>query len=238
MTISKFFTLTTLLFAAFTFGSCSNDDDDDENENGKDVVVVNHEYVDLGLPSGTLWATCNIGASKPEEYGDYFAWGETIPKETYSIDGSNYKWFDSAKNTITKYCTKSKYGVVDNKTELDPEDDAATANWGSSWRMPSLEQIVELYSIDNTSVEWTTLNGVNGMLITSNKNGNSIFLPHAGFRYDTSSDDVGVRGFYWSRSLHAEDSGPIHNQFSLNIVGWSAWGPFYGFSVRPVRAKK
>lgn len=95
-----------------------------------------HEYIDLGLPSGTLWATMNIGASSPEDYGDYFAWGETAPKDVY--DWSTYKWCNGSSNTLTKYCFNSSYGnngFVDNLTELDPEDDAATVNWGQDWRM-------------------------------------------------------------------------------------------------------
>ena len=110
--------------------SCGDDKDKDEP-----VTPDNHEYVDLGLPSGTLWATCNIGASIPEDMGDYFAWGETAPKEKYDMD--NYKWYDSSSDKLTKYCTDDKYGTVDNKTELLPEDDAAYVNWGPMWRMPT-----------------------------------------------------------------------------------------------------
>ena len=147
------------------------------------VESEEHEYVDLGLPSGTLWATCNIGANSPEEYGDYFAWGETTPKSTY--DWSTYKWCNGSSTTMTKYCTQSEYGYngfTDNLTELQSADDAATANWGSDWQMPSLAQIQELCSSSNTTTEWTQVNGVNGRKITSKSNGNSIFLPAAGWR--------------------------------------------------------
>ena len=93
-----------------------------------------HEWVDLGLPSGTLWATCNIGATSPEGYGDYFAWGETQPKQVY--DWSNYKWGNYyVQGGLSKYVTDSEYGTVDYKTELEPEDDAASVNWGPSWSM-------------------------------------------------------------------------------------------------------
>ena len=105
-----------------------------------------HEWVDLGLPSGTLWATCNVGANAPEEFGDYFAWGETAPKDYYDWD--NYKWCNGNDSTLTKYCNDSTYGYngfVDNKVELDPEDDAAYVNWGPSWRMPTLNQTQELW---------------------------------------------------------------------------------------------
>ena len=165
MTLRKIFTLTTILFAAFSFVSCSSDDDDDnKNKNDKD----NHEYVDLGLPSGTLWATCNVGASKPEEYGDYFAWGEIEPKKTYEYE--NYK-LGAQEGKVTKYCTNSYWGVVDNKLELLPEDDAATANWGSNWCMPSKDQFDELKNSDYTTIEKTTLNGIDGVKVTSKKNG-------------------------------------------------------------------
>ncbi len=168
----------------------------------------NHEYVDLGLPSGTLWAKMNIGANSPEEYGDYFAWGETQPKVEYSWD--TYEWGivddpdgDGDGLFFTKYCTSSSFGYngfTDGKTELDPEDDAATANWGSEWRTPSLDQIQEL--IDNCTIEWTTKNGVNGRLFTSNINGASLFFPAAGYRWSSGLYDTSTDGYYWSRTLY------------------------------------
>ncbi len=134
-----------------------------------------YEYVDLGLPSGLLWATCNVGAETPEETGDYFAWGETEPKEIYNW--STYKWCDGTYNSLTKYCSDSYYGkdgFVDNKTVLDPEDDAATVNWGKNWRTPTYEEYKEL--LDNCTCTWTYSYGMPGYeLIASN--GNSIFLP-------------------------------------------------------------
>ena len=113
-----------------------------------------HEYVDLGLPSGTLWATMNIGANAPGESGDYFAWGETEPKDYY--DWTTYKWCNSTSSGVIKYCTNSSdghNGFTDGKTELDPADDAAYVNWGHSWRMPTMEQIQEL--VENCSWQWT-----------------------------------------------------------------------------------
>ncbi len=156
-----------------------------------------HEYVDLGLPSGTLWAATNIGANSPEDYGDYFAWGETTTKDVYNL--STYKWYDSDYNKLTKYCIDS-HGFIDNKTELDPEDDAATANWGPEWRMPSKEQIKEL--IDNSTDVWTTRNGVRGRLVTSKINDATLFFPAAGYRWDSGYGNVGSFGSYWSRSLY------------------------------------
>ncbi len=193
-----------------------------------------HEYVDLGLPSGTLWATMNVGANSPEEYGDYFAWGETTPKDVCAW--STYKWCMGSEYTMTKYCTNSSYGYngfVDNKTELDPEDDAATANWGPEWRMPSLDQIQEL--MDNCTSQWTTRNGVNGRLFTSNINGASLFLPAAGFRWDSGLGDAGSWGSYWSRTLGSSGSRSAYRlYFNSDGVYWGNSPRYYGFSVRPV----
>ncbi|MBR5086054.1 MAG: hypothetical protein IKX31_03495, partial [Muribaculaceae bacterium] len=145
----------------------------------QDNTTVSHDCVDLGLPSGTLWATTNIGATNPEDFGDYFAWGEIMPKDVY--DWSTYMWCNGSNFALTKYNNDSSHGnngFVDNKTELDPEDDAATANWGSEWRMPSLEQIQEL--LNNCTTQWTAINGVNGRLLTSTINGETLFLPANG----------------------------------------------------------
>ena len=153
--------------------------------------------VDLGLPSGTLWADRNVGADSPEDYGDYFAWGETSTKSTYNW--STYKWCRGSYDTMTKYCTKSSYGTVDNKTVLDLEDDAAYVNMGTEWRMPTYDEQKELYS--QCTWTWTTQNGTKGYKVTG-PNGKSIFLPAAGYRYDSDLDDAGSDGWYWSASLY------------------------------------
>ena len=194
-----------------------------------------HEWVDLGLPSGTLWATCNVGASSPEEYGSYFAWGETEPKDVYSW--ITYKWCNGSYNTMTKYCASSDYGTVDNKTELDPEDDAAYVNWGSSWRMPTLEQQQEL--IDNCTWTWTQQNGVNGQLGIA-PNGNTLFLPAAGNRWDESLNDAGSGGGYWSRTLVPDIS---NHAYFLRLYKGSVYYDlcryrFVGFNVRAVRVSE
>ena len=197
-----------------------------------------HEYVDLGLPSGTLWATCNVGANSPEEYGDYFAWGETEPKSEYSW--STYKYCQGTETTMTKYCTNSEYGTVDNKTELEAADDAATVNWGSDWQMPSMEQYDELINSSYTTTTWATLNGVYGRKITSKSNGNSIFLPAAGYSYGTDINFVGVYGSYWSRTLAMFNASCASNLFfdssyiSMDYAGTRCCVQ----SVRPVRVKK
>ena len=193
-----------------------------------------HEWVDLGLPSGTKWATCNVGASSPEEYGDYFAWGETEPKDSYSW--SNYRWCNGSYNTMTKYCIHSDYGnngFTDNKTVLDPEDDAATANWGEPWHMPTMEQMQEVY--DNCSRQWTLVNGVNGILVTG-PNGGQVFLPAAGYRWFDDLIDEGSYGNYWPSSLFPYNSGYACDLgFGSSIWGWSICYRYYGQSVRAVR---
>ncbi len=197
------------------------------------VVVDNyHEYVDLGL--SVKWATCNVGAETPEDYGDYFAWGEAKPKSTY--DWNTYKWCQGSKTTMTKYCTKSiygTYGTVDNKTQLDLSDDAAHVNWGGSWRMPTHDELREL--IENCSWTWTTQNGVKGYKVTSKTNGNSIFLPAAGYRFGSSLYNAGSYGYYWSSSLSTDDpSDAGYVRFSSSIVDWGSSRRYCGPSVRPV----
>ena len=192
------------------------------------------DWVDLGLPSGTIWATRNVGASSPEDYGDYFAWGETAPKSYY--DWGTYKWCNGSYYTLTKYCTNSGYGYngfVDNKTELDPSDDAACAHYPGG-RMPSLEQIQEL--CNNCTWQWTQRNGVNGQLVTG-PNGNTMFLPAAGGRWGESLSGVGSYGGCWSRTL---GSGAPYGAYVLNFLsgGWSRWNLNLrnsGFPVRAVR---
>ena len=188
-----------------------------------------HEYVDLGL--SVKWATCNVGANKPEEYGDYFAWGETAPKEVY--DWSTYKWCNGSETTLTKYCTDDSLGIVDNKTQLELSDDAAHVNWGGDWRMPTDAEMTEL--IEQCIWTWTTQNGVNGYKVTSKRNGNSIFLPAASCRYDTSLGRAGSNGSYWSSSLYMGSSCCVsYLYFSSSCVERFPNDQYFGFSVRPV----
>lgn len=186
------------------------------------------DYVDLGLPSGTKWATCNLGASKPSDYGDYYAWGETEPKTEYRW--ATYKWMQTGQSDW-KHITK--YTVDDGKITLEAADDAATAKLGSPWRMPTLGEIKEL--LDNCTWTWTTQDGKNGYEVKGT-NGNSIFLPAAGYRHDSELNDAGSLGYYWSTSLFAA----IYNCASfLNFASyahdWDDTSRYYGFPVRPVR---
>ena len=180
-----------------------------------------HEYVDLGL--SVKWATCNVGATKPEEYGDYFAWGETQPKDYY--DWSTYKWCNGSSHTLTKYCTDNNYGTVDNKTVLDAADDAATANWGGSWRMPTDAELTELR--ENCTWTWIIENDMCGYRVTSKKENytdKSIFLP-------VTSNGA----FYWSSSLGSNDPDYACDlYFDVHWVGFSSLTREYGRSVRPV----
>ena len=179
-----------------------------------------HEYVDLGLPSGLKWATCNVGATTPEEYGDYFAWGEVEPKTTYNLD--TYKYYDGSN--FTKY-------TGSDKTVLDPEDDAATANWGGAWRMPTKAEQDELRT--KCTWNWTTQNGVNGYKVTG-PNGNSIFLPAAGCMDEGTLVSAGSGGLYWS-SLLTDDPGDAYFvELSSDYVDWTFSDRYHGFTVRPV----
>ncbi len=189
-----------------------------------------YEWVGLGLPSGTKWATCNVGATTPEGYGNYYAWGETEPKTTY--DWSTYKWCNGSSSTLTKYNTSSDYGTVDNKTVLEPEDDAAAVNWGGAWRMPTDAEWTELRT--NCTWTWTTLNGKNGYEVKSKINGNSIFLPAAGCRLDDLGG-AGSYGLYWSSSLGTGfPSCAWYAYFLSDFVVRSNGYRCYGQSVRPV----
>ena len=181
-----------------------------------------HGYVDLGLSSGLKWATCNVGANAPEDYGYYFAWGEVEPKTTYNWD--TYKYYDDSN--LTKYTSN------DSKTVLDPEDDAATANWGGAWRMPTKAEQDELRN--NCTWTWTTQNGVKGYKVTG-PNGNSIFLPAAGCVDGGALFDAGSDGYYWSSSLYAGNPhGAYYVYFTSDYVDWGYGNRCYGLAVRPV----
>lgn len=186
--------------------SCDKDDNSSGNEGnygGGGTPTI--EWVDLGLPSGRLWAKCNLGAMTPENYGNYYAWGETTTKEVYLW--STYKYSKGDYNQLTKYCSSSDYGYnffTDTLTTLQAVDDAAMATLGSDARIPTKKDWQEL--IDNTTSEWTSLNGVNGWKFTA-ANGNTLFLPAAGFRVGSGVNDASSDGNYWSASLHKDYPG-------------------------------
>ena len=214
-----------IFILAMTMGlmACGGDDDEKVPEEVKDPYN-GHEYVDLGL--SVKWASFNIGATKPEGYGDYYAWGETETKSTY--EWSNYKYCVDSPSTLTKYCTDSEYGMVDKKTVLELSDDVAHVKWGGNWRIPTKYEMAEL--IENCTWTWTTLNGVEGCKVASKVNGNSIFLPAA-------SGGMGTpRGSYWSSSICSGHDGYASYLF-LDSRSWN-WGynmfRSEGMSVRAV----
>lgn len=210
------------------------------------TVIDGHEYVDLGFPSGVLWATCNIGASCPEEFGDYFAWGETQPKDCYDVH--SYKHCKEGMTNLTKYCTSAAngyWGFKDNICELLPEDDAATANWGGKWKMPTIGDCLNLFDSRFTTTKWTTHHGVYGRMVTSNSNGRSIFLPAAGYRFGATISGIGQHGSYWSSMLRLEARimplsyearmfriSPASIDYDLDV--WKNCYREYGLSIRPV----
>ena len=185
-----------------------------DNTNAKDTTgtINGHEYVDLGL--SVKWATCNVGASKPEDYGNYYAWGETYTKSSY--DSDNCETY--GKNI----------GDIGGTAR-----DVAHVKWGGTWRMPTLDEIEEL--LDNCDYEWTTLNGVYGGKFTSKKNGKSIFLPAAGWRYGTSRGNAGSHGYYWSSPPYESYTQVACNlYFGSDNHDWDWRYRYYGRSVRPV----
>ena len=193
------------------------------------------EYVDLGL--SVKWATCNLGAKYTEDYGDYIAWGEIEPKTQYFW--TTYKLCEGSPHTFTKYCSRSDYGIVDNKTILEPKDDAATINWGGAWRMPTNAEFSELY--EKCTCTWTTINGINGLLATSTINNNSIFLPAAGRSEAGTFQEIGFGGYYWTNEMQYDNSPfngscgqfyNIRNDFIQIIGGYPRCD---GLTIRPVR---
>ena len=177
-------------------------------------TINGHEYVDLGLPSGLKWATCNVGASKPEEYGNHYAWGETEVKEKYTSRNCKIK-----RKEIKDIGGNSQY-------------DVARKEWGSTWRMLTVAEFDELCDKNNCTWTWTTQNGIKGYKVTGKKNGNSIFLPAAGGRVGTSLDSQGTCGYYWF-STPCEGS-PGHLVLD-SYTRYPLYGDYYfGLSVRPV----
>ena len=216
--MKKFFTFAICAMAVL-FASCEKNEpslDKDNPSSGGETMedsisntTNDHEYVDLGL--SVKWATCNVGANKPEDYGDYFAWGELAPKTTYN-------W---------------SYSYTDNPTTLPLANDAACANWGGRWRMPTKDEQDELR--EQCTWNWTSQNGVNGYKVTSKKNGKSIFLPAAGFRSYSSLSNEGSYGHYWSSSLNADNLDHAYElDFGSDNVGRDDDNRYFGLSVRPV----
>ena len=184
-----------------------------------------HEYVDLGLPSGTKWATCNVGATKPWEYGGFYAWGETEEKEGYSL--GTYKWCSESKETM------NKYNAVDNKAMLDSVDDVAAVKWGGDWRMPTKEDFDELGRF--CTLDWDTLNSVPGCKVVG-PNGNDVFFPAAGVKYDCCLEGKGEFFVGWLNTLYKKEYAAYCIEFELDELEAQpdAYGREMGLPVRPV----
>ncbi|MBP5455074.1 MAG: hypothetical protein J6Y37_01065 [Paludibacteraceae bacterium] len=199
--------------------------------------VAGHDYVDLGLPSGIKWATCNVGADKPTKYGEIFAWGETSPKTEKKYNWRDYKWVKDLNPSFTKYVTSSTFGSVDNKSTLEAEDDAASVNWGKTWRTPTIAELREL----KEGCEWSWTkdfngSGVAGEIGTSKSNGKTIFLPAAGYMtFSEGHDDVGGGGYYWSSSLYEDQSYQAYRfDFRDNFFLDEEAMRYHGRSIRAV----
>ena len=203
--------------------------------------IKEYEYVDLGLPSGLKWAKCNVGAETETDFGDYFMWGSTTPNTDTPCNWKNAPFNNGSSEYNEEYFnTHISEWLNEDSGEyltLKPEFDAATQIMGGDWRMPTQDEFQEL--IDNTTKEWTQVNGVNGYKFTSKKEGyqnNSIFIPAAGSCGDGSVDSVGSYGSVWSSSLYASDHGNAWSlDFDSGYCHMSGSYRGYGLSVRGVR---
>lgn len=214
-------------FSAVILTSCEKEDKDaismnDVNVGAKPITVNGKEYevVDLGLTTGVLWATCNMGASSPEETGLLYAWGENATKETY--EWANYSWSNGDEVSIYKYCTNSRYGTVDNKTTLELADEAPNTVLGEGWRIPSESDFRDLLTTRNCTSKWCKLNGVGGYLFTSVRKGyegNSIFIPLAGMLDHNKTRFAGEYGWYWCNTLYYDSE----NQKSVTTEASVLW---------------
>lgn len=212
------------------------DNETDAEPTPTDNNTSTHEYVDLGLPSGTLWATCNVGANSPEEYGDEFAWGETETKSHYDID--NYKYANGAYNKLTKYCRDKEdgyNGYTDSLTTLERSDDVAYQKWGSDWCMPTIEQMEELF--DECTWTLTTRDGKKGYEVKG-PNDNSIFFPGG----ETDSSDDYYYGYYWSSSIFFTGRASVFCFYAETLdfaetLETGSVNYWYGEAVRPVRRR-
>ena len=238
-------TLLLSVVIVFAVGCTKSDDSNNGSNNnggnnGGEVNGINfngHAYVDLGLPSGTLWATCNIGATTPDGYGYYYAWGETQIKDVYNW--TTYKYCNGSFDQLTKYCDKANFGYndyTDNLTILESNDDAASFHWGGDWHIPNRAQWQELF--ENTNSVFTNQNGVDGLLFTASNNC-YLFLPAAGVRYESELSNHNKYGHYWSNSIDTSSpDNACYFFFSSNYSSMNVGLRDFGFSIRPVCSAK
>lgn len=229
-----------ILFSSYGVPSSDVNNHNNDNHNANSQINNNgYEYVDLGL--SVLWATCNVGADKPENYGDYYAWGETETKENYTqYDWYFYKYCNRTYTSLTKYNVSSSMGPIDNSTRLEESDDVAHVKWGGGWRMPTADDYEEL--LNNCTWTWTRQNGVTGYLVTSKKSGysnRSIFLPAAGYVNNKGLKDEGSNGFYWTNSIKISPGNSNYAEvisFSWSTQSYDGYNRCFGLPVRPVMA--
>lgn len=225
--------ITCILALLFLSGCKSEGKNSAENENSHVKKANNrqltgslngHDWVDLGLSSGLKWATCNVGASVPEEFGDYYSWGEIEPKEEYtSINSLTYK---------VSFRKLKKSGIIDDSGILTKEHDVASVNWGEQWRMPTIEEYGEL--IDECTWNFASFNGVNGYLVTG-PNKKNIFLPAAAFQQGNTIENIGDFGDYWSSTVVTELSGVSYSLgYSSKSYGRRRYARYAGRTIRPV----
>lgn len=226
-----------LLCTALMVGCAKESTESELGNNGEQNRTSAEEWVDLGLSSGLLWASCNIGATTPEDYGNYYAWGETVPKDVY--DWSTYLYcYGGDNHQLIKYCADASYGFggyTDTRIVLEAVDDAATAFYGSGYCTPTVEDWTELFQC--TVQDWTIRNNIGGLKFTA-ANGNSIFLPAAGSVVNTEHRNVGQHGRYWTSMYRTQF---VDNAWGLyfypgdaRIIG-IGMNRSNGFSVRAVR---
>lgn len=227
---SKFYVLLAAL-SVIVLPSCKTSEPEmkGDKDNVMGVSPKGLEPVDLGLPSQIKWANINLGATAPEEFGDYFSWAEVQPKKEYSW--GTYKWCKGAQDTMTKYCTASFQGTVDHLTALLPGDDAANANWGNGWRVPGIDDFNEL--LNNCTWIWTTLGGNIGYRIVG-PNGNSIFLPAAGSMEGTRLVNAGHVSGYWTDALYDDSNDAFVLSYHTTSLEMSSYQRYTGLSIRPV----
>lgn len=205
----------------------------DEDEGHGELDLAGHEAVDLGLTSGTLWATMNVGAVSPAGYGKQYSWGETQEKSVYEIQ--TYLYCRGTYTTLTKYCLDMNYGQVDNKTVLVPDDDAAHVAWGGDWRMPTQADVQEL--LDECTCLWSVQSDVAGMFFIAS-NGNSVFFPASGYHYQRMWEETGTNGYYWTNTLSGTFSGNACGlEFDAGGAENTVIDRFIGCAVRPVAGK-
>ncbi len=218
MKTNKFLLFATAIAASLAFTACSDDDDDNKGDDSADAVEYDIHAVDLGLPSGVKWSDQNLGANAPEEYGNYYAWGAIEPFDSYESD---------------TYRAKVDVPNIPANFSGDVNFDAAAHDIGGKWRTPTYGEIHELNV--NSTKEWTTVNGVNGLKVTG-PNGNSIFIPAAGFYSANVLSKATFSGYLWSASIDPGYEGAGISGI-INGGGFGGGGNYgyLGYSIRPVR---